>query len=108
MSAVIDFSPDGQVQAMHRDGFDLGFLGERSITRASDIKFNETTQSWDIWLMAKGRNEWLSSNAQGFAGYDIARKVEVRWLDESRLEGVPPSSSRGCEILAQVRTSMGA
>jgi hypothetical protein len=104
MPIVIDFAPDGAVEAMHRDEFDLGFLGAKSIARASEIEFNEETQLWDIWLIRPGKPRWLSQEARGFSAYDVARSVEVAWLDRCRAEGVEPTEGEGCEILHVLRT----
>lgn len=103
---VIDFTPEGSAQAMHKDGFSLDFLGDRTITRASEIQFNEKTQLWDIWLYRVNGNPWLGANASNFSGYDTARKVEVKWLEDCRLEGVDPMSERGNDILAYARIDL--
>ncbi len=47
---VIDFLPNGHVEAMHNDAFTLAFLGRQNIERATEIKFNEESQKWDIHL----------------------------------------------------------
>lgn len=101
---IIDFTPDGQVQAMHRDGMDLGFLGAKSITRASDIKFNEATQLWDIWLILEGEPlPCLVTEAKGFPAYDVARSCEVYWLDQCRLGAIDPVSVEGRSTLNEFR-----
>lgn len=103
MGMVIDFTETGMVQSMHRDEFDLGFLGDKSIARASDIRFCETTQLWDIWLLRKGQQEWLCADARGLPAYDVARSIEVAWLDQCRLAGVDPISRDGSKILHDIR-----
>jgi hypothetical protein len=100
---IIDFTPAGTAQAMHRDGFDLAFLGERSIKRASDIKFNEGTQLWDIWLIREEEQPCLVSEAKGFPAYDVARSFEVAWLDACRLKGLDSVSVEGREVLGTLR-----
>lgn len=99
---VIDFTPEGTVEAMHRDRFDLGFLGRQSIHRASDIRFNEDAQSWDIWL-AKGDTFVPVEQATGFESYDDARRMEVRWLEFCRLHDLSPFSPEGRNLVVVLR-----
>ena len=111
---IIDFTPDGQVQAMHRDEFDLGFLGPKHVERASEIKFNDLPQRWEIQLPVYGNMVgsedhsligWQCpfDDAAGFYTYDGARKIEVLWFDKARLEGVDPGSTEGLVILKFIR-----
>lgn len=99
---VIDFNPDGSVEAMCReDVIDLKMLGPQSITRASDIRY-EDGSGWAIWL-ADPDNPFnflppTTPSQRGFRTYDAARRVEVSWLEYCRLHGVDPRSlpaSRG-------------
>lgn len=103
---VISFSDTGEVSAMHRDNFDLGFLGNQKIERASEIIFNETTQLWDIYLM-KGpgiRLPYLTNHAKGFPTYKAARDIEIAWLEKAALLDVDPVSDKGIEQLLILRT----
>ena len=101
---VIDFMPEGTVEAMHRDTLNLGFLGRQSITRASDIRFNDDTQSWDIWLAEPGRIEFVDvSEAHGFDSYEEARTMEVRWLELCRLHDLKPLTQEGRNLLVVLR-----
>jgi len=104
-SLVIDFSPEGTAQAMHRDAFPLGFLGKQTIERASEIVFDEDTQLWDIKLpFARYGGAFMTHpGARDFHGYDEARRVEVAWLDGCRLAGVSPFSEEGSNILSEIR-----
>ena len=94
---VIDIAPTGEVSAMHREQFPLAFLGNQKIERASEIKFDEESQLWDVALPRDGAAErsavyWrVVDEARGFASYDVARKFEVRWLEECKLARVAPS-----------------
>jgi len=107
--AVINFAPDGSVDMMHTDKISLGHLGRQHIRRATEIAFNDDTQLWDIVYL-----DWSEETprlchrdeANGFAGYEIARQVEVKWLTLARLEGVEPLSERGLAHLRQARTVM--
>lgn len=101
---VIKFSPSGQAEAMHSDKFSLAFLGRQTIQRASELKFNERTQKWDIWLVegefhTPPRCEWQC----GFDTYDESRKAEVLWLNSCRLEGCDPLSHAGIHLLRAAR-----
>lgn len=109
---VIDFKPDGSVEAMHNDKFDLSFLGKQSIQRATEIVFNELTQSWSIRVPNQFR--WftpiLNPNGLGvfeasigFSTYEEARSAEVEWLNECRLQDIDPVCTAGLEILRNTR-----
>ncbi len=100
---VIDFRPDGAVEAMHRDRFNLGFLGKQQVSRASEIIFDENTQKWDIHV-GVGDKFLLVEGAKGFENYDDARRYEVRWLEQCRLHDFEPTSTEGQRILAVLRT----
>jgi hypothetical protein len=104
---VIDITPAGEVSAMHREQFPLSFLGKQSIRRASEIKFDEGTQKWDVHvpgMMVHDAESWIAiEDARGFASYDVARKFEVRWLEECKLASVHPLSGEGRVIAARIR-----
>lgn len=92
MEHVIDVTPDGLVQSLHNDSFNLGFLGDQKIERASDIRFDEATQTWGIWL--KEGDGFIEPGAylSGFDSYDYARRFEVLYLNYCRLHCVDPCS----------------
>lgn len=103
-SMVIDFNGDGTVEAMHRDGFPLSFLGSMQVRRASELLFNEATQDWYIqpWTYPNGATEptrHAVPEASGFASYEDARRVEVAWFDACRREGVSPVTPEGVSVL---------
>lgn len=100
MSFAISCKPDGSVEAMYCDNFQLGFLGKQRITRASEILFNEDTQLWDIHVVTE---EGLVTHemASGFRSYEEARCVEVRWFNSARAEDESPLSERGIKILEE-------
>lgn len=110
---VISVGADGSVSGMHFDAFNLAFLGERDVRRASELMFNEDTQLWDIHLVTysdsmdgKRRSSVTEPpipEAQGFTSYEECRDIEVRWLQGCRLAGVVPTSHRGVRILAMAR-----
>ena len=98
---VITFGTGGKVEAMHRDAFNLSFLGKRTITRASEILFNDDTNHWDIY-MDDGMGEFCvtSPALEGFDEYEVARQFEVKWLDECRLRGIDPVGADGLFAIA--------
>lgn len=108
---VVDFLESGEAQAMHVDSFDLGFLGNKNVKRATEIKFNEETQSWGLHLPVNAQNQECVeptyrpvSEAQGFPSYEVARDAEVLWLNVCRAMGAEPSSAYGVKVIARIKT----
>ena len=99
---VINFGEDGNVEAMHRDGFNLRFLGKQSITRASDIQFDEDSQTWAIHVMIDSYPQ-LVHEATGFYTYEEARKIEVEWFEQCRLYEVTPTGVIGTRLLEYIK-----
>lgn len=113
---VIDIGIDGTATAMHNDKIDLSFLGKQEITRATEIKFCEDCQKWGIFLPKKWDESltkegefsvMVDDAARNFDTYEGARKVEVAWLNASRLANVSPSSYTGISILQATRRALG-
>lgn len=100
---VLDFTPDGRVQAMHRDVFPLGFLGKQTIKRASDIQHDAETDTWAIHV-AVGDQFVPVAGASGFPTYDAARRMEVRWFEMCRIHSVSPTSDDGAIMLKALRS----
>lgn len=102
---VLTFSATGQVDGLHMDKFDLGFLGDKSVRRATEIVFDETSQQWDIIMcLESGRHAAKSWPGQhGFANYEQARDVEVAWLNLCRSQGVEWDSVKGEDLLDEAR-----
>ena len=90
---VIDLSTSGRAQALHMDDFSLSFLGEMSITRASEIVFNKGTQTWSISIPNK--SGVFIEVLFKFSGYAVARGFEVSWLQACRKKGCSPLSVFG-------------
>lgn len=99
---VVDFSDKGSVAGMHFDDFDLGFLGRKHVTRASEIFHNSETQLWDVIL--PGHESVACTHASGFSTYNAAREFEVLWLQNCRMDSVAPDSDAGISIAAIART----
>lgn len=108
---VIDISTEGVVKGMHRDEFNLGFLGRQKINRASEIKFNDRSQKWEILVpveygphMTPVTPEYeLVAECGYFDSYNTAREFEVRWMNECRIAGVPPGEYAGRRIASLLR-----
>lgn len=94
---IIDITEKGQVQSLHMDEFDLGFLGDKKITRASNIVFNELTQMWNI-ILPKDESPSVSF----FECYEEAREFEIKWLQRCRKHGVSPYSLEGQELVRDI------
>ena len=48
MKSTLRFNPDGQVDCLYTEAIDLRELGKLEISRATDIRFNDATQQWDV------------------------------------------------------------
>lgn len=109
---VIDFLPTGEAQSMHVDKFDLGFLGNKSVKRATEIKFDEKDQQWGLYLpypeaIAQGSEGYYPvPEAQGFPTYEVAREAEVLWLNVCRAKGEEPDGVFGKGVITRVKTAM--
>lgn len=130
---VIDFVPGKGVKALHMDEFPLSFLGRMKIDRASTIDFNPETQLFDINLKEATKYDhfyaeacngcmvhtiardpegpWedphysplYPASAEGFTGYDEARRYEVAWIQECMKKRIDPLSTQGIEVIGQLR-----
>ena len=82
--------PNGTVRALHYDDMDLGFVGPKQIGRASEIRFDEISQTFWVDLPQ------LTSDSHPafllrFNGYDEARRFEVFLLETCALNHVNPA-----------------
>ena len=108
---VIDISPLGRVAGMHRDEFNLKFLGKQTITRASEITHNPETQQWEIRVppdeFASARipsGAWPVIKSCGtFPSYNKARDFEVDWMNSCRIAGFKPGSQKGQRLAGLLR-----
>lgn len=95
---VFDINTTGGATGLYFDEFPLGFLGKQEIGRASEIKFNDGTQLWDIWIPGA-----YEASVTGFQGYDEARKFEVVWLQACRKQGIEePFSPEGNQLVRKL------
>lgn len=108
-AVVITFDTEGGAESLHIDKFDLGFLGKKHITRATDIRFDDEAQAWTIYLLdAQGENPELAwKECKGLPTYEVARTVEVAWLNLCRVNDADPRSGEGHTYLNQARKANG-
>ena len=92
MEHVIVIGPSGVVKSMHNDKFSMGFLGNQTIERASDIRFDSETQAWGIWFNVDGEFvQPARPSHSGFNSYESARDHEVQVMNESLKTGLCPT-----------------
>lgn len=48
MKSTLRFHTGGRVDCLYTEAIDLRALGRLQVFRATDIRFNETTQQWDV------------------------------------------------------------
>lgn len=94
---VIRIDAHGTVHGLHHDNFDLGFLGPKKIERASEIMFNEASQTFYIELP----NICSLDVLKGFLKYDHARAFEVYLLENAAFNNVIVADN--CSFHAFVR-----
>ena len=78
---TLRFTPGGQVTGFYTESIDLHSLGRLSIVRATDIRFNDATQQWDV--RRAGSEIVLFSH--------LLRQECVRW----ELENLEPEAAEG-------------
>jgi len=55
MKSTLRFHTGGRVDCLYTEAIDLRALGRLQIFRATDIRFNEITQQWDVRCAATGK-----------------------------------------------------
>jgi hypothetical protein len=48
MNSILRFDPGGHIGCLYTEAIDLRALGRLQVVRATDIRFNPTTQQWDV------------------------------------------------------------
>jgi hypothetical protein len=48
MSQTLRFNPGGHIDCLYTEAIDLHALGRLQVVRATDIRFNDITQQWDV------------------------------------------------------------
>jgi len=84
MDHVIDISNTGDLEALYNDKVDLKSLGTMSMTRASHIKFNDLTQSWDVIPVLIKNYQALPAEYRNWSSYEQAIEFEVAVFNEAR------------------------
>jgi hypothetical protein len=97
---LVDISGAGAMHGLHFEEFSLTSFGNAQIKRATDIKWNERSQRWDIHLLDHNENvvPHHPEHLAGFCSYEDARAHEVRYLQGCRLKGFSTVSAAGDEL----------
>ena len=48
MNAILRFNPGGHIGCLYTEAIDLRALGRLHVVRATDIRFNDQSQQWDV------------------------------------------------------------
>ena len=48
MNSTLRFDPSGHIGCLYTEAIDLRVLGRLKVVRATDIRFNDSTQQWDV------------------------------------------------------------
>jgi hypothetical protein len=48
VNATLRFTPGGRIDCLYTEAIDLRALGRLHVVRATDIRFNDHTQQWDV------------------------------------------------------------
>ena len=48
MKTILRFSPVGHIDCLYTEAIDLRVLGRLEVVRATDIRFNRSTQQWEV------------------------------------------------------------
>ena len=48
MTSTLRFDPGGSIDCLYTEAIDLRALGRLHVVRATDIRFNDSTQQWDV------------------------------------------------------------
>jgi len=54
MSHTLRFTPGGRIDCLYTEAINLRMLGRLQVVRATDIRFNASTQRWDVHDAATG------------------------------------------------------
>jgi hypothetical protein len=48
MKSTLRFHPGGSIDCLYTEAIDLRALGRLHVVRATDIRFNDSSQEWDV------------------------------------------------------------
>ena len=54
MNSTLRFNLGGEIGCLYTEAIDLRALGRLHVVRATDIRFNDTTQQWDVHAAETG------------------------------------------------------
>ena len=55
-NTTLRFSPGGRIDCLFTEVIDLRALGRLQVVRATDIRFNESTQQWNVHDATTGKH----------------------------------------------------
>lgn len=55
MKSILRIGPSGRIDCLYTEAIELRTLGKLEVFRATDIRFNERTQHWDVRCASTGR-----------------------------------------------------
>jgi hypothetical protein len=53
-SSILRFDPTGKVACLYTEVIDLRLLGSLEIKRLTDVRFDDTSQQWEVVMVASG------------------------------------------------------
>jgi hypothetical protein len=54
MNSILRFDSGGHIGCLYTEAIDLRALGRLQVVRATDIRFNDSTQQWDVHAADNG------------------------------------------------------
>lgn len=104
---LLDINGAGALHGLHFEEFSLTSFGPAAIKRATDIKWNERSQRWDINLLDRDENvvPHHPEHLAGFCSYEDARAHEVRYLQGCRTRKIGTVSAAGDDLGEALRAA---
>jgi hypothetical protein len=96
MSQTLRFHPGGRIACLYTEAIDLRVLGRLTVFRATDIRFSETTQKWDVRCAITGK--LLHS--------DPSREACLQW-ERQNLAPPNPEVQRPARTLPDLKPATG-
>lgn len=82
MKSTFRFNPGGSIDCLYTEAIDLRVLGRLQVVRATDIRFNDTSQEWDVHDAGTG----------GVLFSHTSRDECLFWEQTNLQPGCPPHS----------------
>ena len=96
MSQTLRFHPGGSIACLYTEAIDLRALGRLTVFRATDIRFSESTQQWDVRCATTGK--LLHS--------DPSREACLQW-ERQNLAPPNPEVQRPARTLPDLKPATG-